>query len=103
MTSIAERAPALPTDDTDPFAHEVLEDPLPMQAALRDAGPFVYLTRYDVYAMARYEQVYAALVDWRSSSPPQASAYQTPLREALAPPSLLWRPTRRTTTPLAGC
>jgi 4-methoxybenzoate monooxygenase (O-demethylating) len=65
VTSLAERAPALPTDDTDPFCHEVLEDPLPMQAALRDAGPLVYLSRYDVYAMARYEQVYAALVDWQ--------------------------------------
>jgi cytochrome P450 len=32
---------------------------------LRDAGPVVYLTRYDVYAFARYEQVHAALVDWQ--------------------------------------
>ncbi|GAB2969838.1 cytochrome P450 [Amycolatopsis acidiphila] len=49
----------------DPFCHEVLEDPLPMHAALRDAGPVVHLDRYDVYAMARYEQVHAALTDWQ--------------------------------------
>jgi cytochrome P450 len=90
MTSTTERAAALPTDDTDPFGHDVLEDPLPMQAALRDAGPLVYLTRYDVYAMARYEQVHAALVDWQEF---QSSAgvglsnfrYEKPWR----PPSLL--------------
>ena len=65
MTTTAERTSALPTDDVDPFCHEVLEDPIPMQAALRDAGPLVHLTRYDVYAMARYEQVHAALVNWQ--------------------------------------
>ena len=59
------RAP-LPVSDADPFGHDVLEDPLPFQAELRDAGPVVYLRRYDVYAMARYEQVHAALRDWQS-------------------------------------
>ncbi|MCX4092384.1 cytochrome P450 [Nocardia sp. alder85J] len=55
----------LPTSDADPFGHEVLENPLPLHAELRDAGPIVYLTKYDVYALARYEQVRAALVDWQ--------------------------------------
>src|SRR3954469_13038538 len=55
----------VPTSDVDPFSHEVLEDPLPMHAALRDAGPVVHLSRYDVFAFARYEQVHAALVDWQ--------------------------------------
>jgi len=55
----------LPRNDADPFSHEVLEDPLPLHAELREAGPVVYLTTYDVYAFARYEQVHAALVDWQ--------------------------------------
>ena len=39
----------------DPFCPEVLDDPLPFQAALRDAGPVVHLTRYDdLYGMGRY-------------------------------------------------
>jgi 4-methoxybenzoate monooxygenase (O-demethylating) len=50
----------------------------------------VYLTQYDVYAFARYEQVYAALVDWQDF---QSAAgvglsnfrYEKPWR----PPSLL--------------
>jgi 4-methoxybenzoate monooxygenase (O-demethylating) len=58
-------APVLPTSTVDPFSHEVLEDPLPMHAALRDAGPVVHLTNYDVYAFARYEHVHAALVNWQ--------------------------------------
>ncbi len=89
MTTTAEHA-APPTTDADPFDHDVLEDPLPLHAALRDAGPLVHLTRYDVYAMARYEQVHAALVDWQEF---QSAAgvglsnfrYEEPWR----PPSLL--------------
>jgi hypothetical protein len=55
----------LPTSDVDPFSHEVLESPTGFQAALRDAGPVVYLTRHEVYALARYEHVHAALINWQ--------------------------------------
>ena len=65
MSETAERTPALPVSDTDPFSPAVLEDPATFHAELRDAGPVVYLSRYDVYALARYEQVHAALVDWQ--------------------------------------
>jgi 4-methoxybenzoate monooxygenase (O-demethylating) len=61
----ASAPPGVPTADADPFAHDVLEDPLPLHSRLRDAGPVVYLTRYDVYAFARYEQVHAALTNWQ--------------------------------------
>jgi cytochrome P450 len=90
VTATAERDAALPTNDTDPFSHDVLEDPSALHAELRDAGPMVFLTRYDVYAFARYEQVHAALVDWQEF---QSAAgvglsnfrYEKPWR----PPSLL--------------
>ncbi|MEV5410312.1 cytochrome P450 [Thermopolyspora sp. NPDC052614] len=80
----------LPSIDADPFSHDVLEDPLPLHARLRDAGPVVYLTRYDVYALARYEHVHAVLTDWQNF---QSAAgvglsnfrYEKPWR----PPSLL--------------
>ncbi|WP_043826520.1 cytochrome P450 [Rhodococcus opacus] len=83
-------APTLPVSDADPFALDVLQDPLQFQAALRDAGPVVYLRRYDVFALSRYEQVHAALTDWQSF---QSAAgvglsnfrYETPWR----PPSIL--------------
>ena len=50
----------------DPFDLEFLNDPLPYQAMLRDAGPVVRLEKYGVYAMARYDEVHAALVDWQT-------------------------------------
>ncbi|MCW2684555.1 MAG: cytochrome [Blastococcus sp.] len=90
MTATVPTSTSLPTSDVDPFSHEVLENPLPMHAELREAGPVVHLSRYDVYAFARYEQVHAALVDWQGF---QSSAgvglsnfrYEEPWR----PPSLL--------------
>src|SRR3954462_13228168 len=39
-----------------------------MHAELREAGPVVYLNRYDTYAFARYAEVHAALVDWQELS-----------------------------------
>jgi cytochrome P450 len=90
MTTTAQLSSTIPTTDVDPFSLEVLEDPLPFQAALRDAGPVVYLERHDVYAMGRYEHVRAALVDWQRF-PSSAGVglsnwrYEKPWR----PPSLL--------------
>ncbi|MFE4080094.1 cytochrome P450 [Paenarthrobacter sp. YIM B13468] len=55
-----------PVSSADPFSYDVLEDPLPFQAELRAAGPVVYLEKYDVYGMGRYEEVHAALTDWQT-------------------------------------
>ena len=90
MTATLDSGTTLPTDDVDPFSHEVLEDPLPMHAALREAGPVVYLTKYDVYAFARYEQVHASLVDWQdfeSSAGVGLSNFR--LEKPWRPPSIL--------------
>ncbi|PVY97101.1 cytochrome P450 [Actinomycetospora cinnamomea] len=80
----------IPTVDVDPFSHEVLADPLPMQGALRDAGPLVWLPRYDLYAVARYAEVRAALVDWQRF-PSSAGVGLSNFRysEPWRPPSLL--------------
>lgn len=80
----------LPHLDVDPFGPDILEDPLGFQHELREAGPVVHLSRYDVYAMGRYHDVHRALVDWQSF---QSGAgvglsnfrYEKPWR----PPSLL--------------
>jgi cytochrome P450 len=80
----------LPATDVDPFSHEVLEDPLPFHAELRDAGPVVHLSRYDTYAMGRYEQVHAALLDWQgfqSGAGVGLSNFRT--EKPWRPPSLL--------------
>ena len=54
--------------DTDPFCQAFFDDPFPAHVALRDAGPVVYLPRYDLFAVARYEHVRAALTNWRDFS-----------------------------------
>jgi hypothetical protein len=80
----------LPVSDADPFSHEVLEDPLPFHHQLREAGAVVYLSRYDVYALGRYEQVHAALVDWQqfqSAAGVGLSNFRT--EKPWRPPSLL--------------
>lgn len=54
--------------DLDPFSIDYFRDPFPGQAALRDAGPFVWLNRYNIGAVARYEFVREVLLDWRTFS-----------------------------------
>jgi cytochrome P450 len=58
----------IPSLDIDPFCQGFFDDPFPAHAALRDAGPVVYLPRYELFAIARYQQVQAALTNWRDFS-----------------------------------
>jgi cytochrome P450 len=57
-----------PVLDDDPYAPEVLTDPYAFYQRMRDAGPVVYLERYDVWAMARHAEVAHALSDWETFS-----------------------------------
>lgn len=80
----------LPTLDDDPFSTELLESPHDFHHRLREAGPLVHLPRYDVFAMGRYEEVHAALVDWQSfvsSSGVGLADFRT--EKPWRPPSLL--------------
>lgn len=54
--------------DVEPFADEFLADPLPYHERLREAGSVVRLPSIGAWAMARYEQVRAALVDYETYS-----------------------------------
>ena len=55
----------VPAVDVDPFSAAYFEDPFPAQAAVRDAGPFVWLSRYGVGAVARYDSVREVLNNWQ--------------------------------------
>ena len=57
-----------PVIDIDPFDEAVLLQPEPFQEALREAGDFVWLSAYDVYATGRYNQVADILRDWQTYS-----------------------------------
>ncbi|MCA4997890.1 cytochrome P450 [Tsukamurella tyrosinosolvens] len=79
-----------PSSDADPFGSAILENPDEFHAELRDAGPVVHLRRYDVYAMARYDQVHAALTDWQSFESGAGVGYSNFRTEKpWRPPSLL--------------
>lgn len=54
--------------DVDPFSLEFFADPYPSHAALRDAGRVVWLSRYNISATARYEEVRQALHDHKTFS-----------------------------------
>lgn len=56
----------IPALDIDPFCQAFFDDPYPAHAAMRDAGPVVYLPRYGIHAVARHEDVCAMLLDWGS-------------------------------------
>jgi 4-methoxybenzoate monooxygenase (O-demethylating) len=53
----------VPRLDFDPFSIEFFADPFPTHERLREAGPLVYLDKWGVYGVARYEQVHAVLND----------------------------------------
>jgi 4-methoxybenzoate monooxygenase (O-demethylating) len=59
-------APAgIPVSDIDPFSIEFFEDPHRIHNELRELGPVVHLSRYDVFAVARYKEVRETLNNWQ--------------------------------------
>src|SRR5215216_5623482 len=60
----ARTAPAgVPSLDVDPFSNEFFEDPHAIHDTIREAGPVVYLDKWNVYAVARHAEVHAVLND----------------------------------------
>jgi cytochrome P450 len=55
-----------PVSNVDPFSQEYFDDPYPFQEELREAGAAVRLSRYDIWAVARFEHVRAMLFDWKT-------------------------------------
>jgi len=65
MTATSQTWPGVPELDVDPYDHEVLREPQESCERLREAGPLVWLSRYEVYACGRYEQVHTSLRQWQ--------------------------------------
>lgn len=57
---------ARPVSNKDPFDLNTLANPFPLHQHLRETGPVVWLEHYQIWALARYEQVHAALNDWET-------------------------------------
>jgi cytochrome P450 len=54
--------------DYDPYSDDAMRDPRPIYARLRAESPVHYLAKYDCWALARFEDVYAATLDAASFS-----------------------------------
>jgi cytochrome P450 len=59
---------AIPVSDLDPFSAESIVDAHRVDGELRELGPVVHLSRYDILAVARHESVKAVLGDWATYS-----------------------------------
>ena len=89
----------------DPYDFDIDTDPYPVWKRLRDEAPLYYNEKYDFFALSRYDDVDAAMLDWqtyisgrgrssRSSRPTSRSRRGHPLRGpagARHPPRLLSR------------
>ena len=65
--------------DLDLFADEILVDPYPAYARLRELGGVVHLPKNDVYALTRYDVIRDALADSETFS-------STSITHNIAPP-----------------
>ena len=53
----------------DPYDFEIDADPYPVWKRLRDERPLYHNARYGFYALSRFDDVHACLVDWRTYRP----------------------------------
>jgi 4-methoxybenzoate monooxygenase (O-demethylating) len=52
--------------EVDPFCRDFFENPFPAHEELREAGPVVRLSRYNIWAVARFAEVHNVLNDWQT-------------------------------------
>jgi cytochrome P450 len=65
MNTVHPTAPAshIPVSELDPYSDDALVEPWPIYAALQSMGPAVWLAKYEMFALTRYESVLRALKD----------------------------------------
>jgi cytochrome P450 len=54
-----------PSSDVDLWDDDVLVDPYPAYGELRALGPIVWMTKYEAFALPRYDEVRAVIQDWQ--------------------------------------
>lgn len=78
----------VPQSEIDLFDDEVLIDPYPTYATLRELGPVVHLPKNDVYALTRYEVIRAALGNTADFSSASGVGFNPMVNQALQGTSL---------------
>ena len=59
-------ADKIPVCDVDPFNKENIRDPHNWHPKLRDSGPLVWMTRYEVWGTGKYALAKEILNDWET-------------------------------------
>jgi cytochrome P450 len=72
-----------PSSDTDLYDDAVLLDPYPAYRQLRDLGGAVWLSKYGVYAFARFKEVQESMRDWHTFSSAQGVMMNQPMNDTL--------------------
>lgn len=54
--------------DIDPFDPEVMKDPIPLDTEIRNAGPMVWLPKYEVWVTGQYDVAREIFMDWERFS-----------------------------------
>ncbi len=62
------RANGIPIIDADPFAAATLIDPWALHSQMRDAGPVCYISKWNIFGIARHSDVMNALKDFDNYS-----------------------------------
>ncbi|OFJ52522.1 cytochrome P450 [Mycolicibacterium grossiae] len=73
----------------DPYDQELNRDPYPVLRRLREDSPLYYDERYDFYALTRFEDVSAALVDHRTFSSARGVVLELIQSDVEIPPGTL--------------
>ncbi len=76
-------ATSIPTSDLDLYSDEVLAEPYEHYRRLREAGPAVWLERYNAWVITRYDAVRAVLRDWKTFSSASGVALNDTLNTAM--------------------
>jgi cytochrome P450 len=72
-----------PQSEIDLYSDAALLDPSPLYRQLRDAGPAVWLSKYNMMALARYKDVTEAMRNWQVFSSAQGVMMNQPMNDTL--------------------
>ncbi|HUI15844.1 MAG TPA: hypothetical protein VL048_20480 [Xanthobacteraceae bacterium] len=72
-----------PASDLELYTDAALTDPYPIYQELRDLAPAVFLNRYGLYVLPRYDGVRAALGNWQVFSSAHGVSMNDTMNEAL--------------------
>lgn len=80
----------------DPYSHAVHDDPYPYYKALRDQEPVYFNEKYGFWVLSRFEDVQAALRDFKTFSNSQGVALEAEMTEGSLPMVITMDPPRHT-------